>query len=67
MEKMLLYYIAHTVVTCRPNRSEPRALKRRPKNYQLLNKPRSQFHEAPHRTRYKKAKSWCNSTLSMHF
>lgn len=57
MEKMLLYYIAHTVVTRRPNRSEPRALKRRPKNYQLLNKPRQQFNEIPHRTRYKKAKS----------
>jgi hypothetical protein len=36
----------------RPNRLEPRARKRRPKNYQLLNKPRHQFREIQHRNRY---------------
>ncbi len=39
----------------RPNRSEPRAKKRRPKNYQLLNKPRRQFKEIPHRSKYVKS------------
>ena len=41
----------------RPNRSEPRARKRRPKNYQLLNKPRRLFKEIQHRNRYRKALS----------
>jgi hypothetical protein len=36
----------------RPGRREPRARKRRPKNYQLLTKPRSKFQEIPHRERY---------------
>ena len=36
----------------RPNRIEPRARKRRPKNYQLLNKPRRLFKEIQHRNRY---------------
>jgi len=36
----------------RPNRLEPRAKKRRPQNYQLLNKPRHLFKEIPHRNRY---------------
>lgn len=38
----------------RYDRSEPRARKRRPKNYQLLNKPRRQFKEIPHRSKYVK-------------
>lgn len=33
----------------RPGRHEPRARKRRPKNYQLLTSPRHQFQEAPSR------------------
>ena len=36
----LLRVIAADQVPLRPNRSEPRARKRRPKNYQLLTKPR---------------------------
>jgi len=39
----------------RPGRTEPRAVKRRPKAYPLLNKPRHQFKEIPHRSRYRKA------------
>jgi hypothetical protein len=39
----------------RPNRVEPRARKRRPKNYQLLNRPRCEFHEIIHRNKYRKA------------
>jgi hypothetical protein len=41
----------------RPNRVEPRARKRRPKNYQLLKKPRRQFKETQHRNRHAKALS----------
>ena len=33
----------------RPNWLEPRAVKRRPKPYPLLNKPRRQFQEIAHR------------------
>ncbi len=55
--ELMLYYIAADPVPHRPNRSEPRAKKRRPKNYPLLTKPRAQFKEIPHRKRYKKGKS----------
>lgn len=41
-----------------PERTEPqihpRAIKRRPKNYQLLTKPRHEFQEIPHRHKYRK-------------
>ena len=47
--------IAERVLLIRPNRSEPRATKLRPKNYQRLTKPRGVFKEVQHRTRYKKA------------
>ena len=47
--------IARDTVPNRPNRSEPRARKRRPQNYQLLTKPRQTFKEIPHRNAYKKA------------
>jgi hypothetical protein len=53
--KLMLFYIAKDKVPNRPNRLEPRAIKRRPKNYQRLTKPRSIFKETPHRTKYKKA------------
>jgi hypothetical protein len=45
----LLRTIASDLVPLRPERSEPRARKRRPKNYQLLTKPRHQMRVAPHR------------------
>jgi hypothetical protein len=48
----LLYYVAHDTLPSRPHRHEPRARKRRPKNYQLLNKPRAEFKEIKHRNRY---------------
>jgi hypothetical protein len=51
----LLQYIAQDKVPHRPNRVEPRARKRRPKNYQLLNQPRREFREIMHRNKYKKA------------
>ena len=39
----LLRTIASDLVPLRPERSEPRARKRRPKNYQLLTKPRKEI------------------------
>lgn len=43
---LLLYWIAHDLTPDRPNRLEPRAVKRRPKQYDLLNKPRHQMRQA---------------------
>jgi hypothetical protein len=54
LEKFLLRTIANDSTPHRPNRTEPRARKRRPKNYQLLTQPRRLFKETPHRNRYKK-------------
>ena len=54
MTDALLECIARDPVSLRPNRSEPRARKRRPKNYQLLNKPRHLFKEIHHRNKYTK-------------
>jgi hypothetical protein len=48
----LLLNLVRDQVPFRPYRTEPRARKRRPKPYPLLNKPRRQFKEIPHRTRY---------------
>jgi Transposase DDE domain len=48
----LLLHLARDLVPYRPNREEPRAVKRRPKPYPLLNRPRRSFHEIPHRNRY---------------
>jgi hypothetical protein len=54
MVHALLDYIALNLVPLRPDRAEPRARKRRPKQYQLLNKPRSEFKEIYHRNTYSK-------------
>ena len=51
----LLLNLVRDQVPLRPNRSEPRARKRRPKPYPLLTKPRRKFQEIPHRNRYWKA------------
>ena len=48
----LLRVIALDRVPERPGRREPRAVKRRPKPYPLLNKPRHKFKEIAHRNRY---------------
>lgn len=47
----LLACIARDLVPLRPERVEPRAKKRRPKNYQLLTKPRHRMGNLPHRNR----------------
>jgi hypothetical protein len=48
----LLHCIASSPLPHRPNRAEPRARKRRPKNYPLLTQPRHQFQDIPHRNKY---------------
>ena len=48
----LLLNLARDRVPSRPNRSEPRALKRRPKPFPLLTQPRRQFKEISHRNRH---------------
>jgi hypothetical protein len=45
----MLHAIAHDLLQIRPGRSEPRAKKRRPKNYRLLTKPRKEMPALPHR------------------
>ncbi len=54
MLELLYHYLAASVLPKRPDRNEPRAVKRRPKNYQRLTAPRKQFKECFHRNRYKK-------------
>lgn len=50
----LLAVIERDLVPQRPNRSEPRARKRRPKNYHLLTRPRRQMGNAAQRNRPRK-------------
>jgi len=45
--------IAQLRIPYRPDRSEPRAVKRRRKNYQLMNRPRPLFKEIPDRNHYR--------------
>lgn len=53
LETELLAILARDQVPERPNRKEPRALKRRPKSYPYLNRPRQRFKEIAHRSRYR--------------
>ena len=50
----LLEVIARDQVPDRPGRLEPRAVKRRPKPYDRLNRPRHLMKEIPHRNHYRK-------------
>jgi len=52
----LLLNLVRDLVPLRPNRQEPRAVKRRPKPYPLLNQPRRRFVEISHRSRYWKGR-----------
>jgi len=54
MQKRFLQYLAEQIVPERPGRREPRARKRRPKNFALLTTTRRQFKEIIHRNRYRK-------------
>jgi hypothetical protein len=49
--RRMLERIADDPVPHRPGRAQPRAKKRRPKNYQLLNKPRPEMKPSPHRNK----------------
>jgi len=44
--ELLLRWTADDLVPHRPNRVEPRAVKRRPKEYDRLNRPRHEMREA---------------------
>jgi hypothetical protein len=50
----LLLTLTRDLVPERPGRREPRAVKRRPKPYPLLTKPRGSYREILHRCRYRK-------------
>ena len=50
----LLQVIARDQVPERPNRLEPRAVKRRPKPFDRLNRPRRLMKEISHRNNYRK-------------
>jgi hypothetical protein len=50
----LLDSIAEDLLPDRPGRRQPRAVKRRPKPFPLLNRHRSKFKEIPHRGRWPK-------------
>jgi hypothetical protein len=52
MHSDLLHYLVQQRLPYRPNRLEPRARKRRPKNYPLLTAPRRKYKEIIHRNRY---------------
>ena len=48
----LLQVLASDLVPERPGRREPRAVKRRPKPFALLNRPRAEYVDIPHRNTY---------------
>lgn len=54
LHKKLLLLISEELLIIRRSRHEPRAKKRRPKNYQLMTESRHQFKETQHRNSYKK-------------
>jgi hypothetical protein len=57
MLERFLSALSALVLPDRPGRAEPRALKTRPKNYPFLNKPRHEYVEILHRSRYRKPES----------
>jgi hypothetical protein len=52
--EQFLRVVAYRRLRNRPDRNEPRALKRRQKTYQLLTGPRHEFKEIKHRSKYHK-------------
>jgi hypothetical protein len=59
-----LLNLARDLVPYRPHRSEPRAVKRRPKPFPSLTRPRRQFHAPSHPNRYWKSKPRNYRTLN---
>ncbi len=55
LREEILSVCATKVLDIRPGRQEPRAIKRRPKPFQLLTAPRHVFQEIPHKENYRKA------------
>ena len=55
LREQLIETCATKFLVIRPGRSEPRAVKRRPKPFQLLTAPRRQFREIPHKEHYRRA------------
>lgn len=53
LRQQLIDSIAGYVTPHRPGRQEPRARKRRPKNFQLLTVPRHEMKDIPHRSSYR--------------
>ena len=53
IREIMIDSIRTHIIPFRPGRSEPRCLKRRPKNYQLLTAPRHEMNEIKHRSRYR--------------
>ena len=45
--------ISNNTILQRPGRREPRCVKRRPKPYQLMTKPRHEMEEIPHKSQYR--------------
>jgi len=55
LSEQLLGILARDTLPLRPDRHEPRARKRRPKQYQLLNQPRCLMRAIPHKNRHRAA------------
>ena len=55
--QLLYRSIAGKITPYRPGRREPRAVKRRPKPYQLLTVPRHEMKEIKHRSKYRAEKA----------
>ena len=53
LKSFLIETLSTKLIKIRPYRSEPRAVKRRPKPYALLNKHRHEFVEIAHRSNYR--------------
>ncbi len=53
LQRGLFRAVAKDLLPLRPGRKEPRAIKRRPKPYPLLTKPRRQYREIAHGNRWK--------------
>jgi hypothetical protein len=65
IQRMIEFMAADLLPKRSEIRVEPRAVKRRPKNYQLMTKPRKEFKEIPHRHKYKANKIKPNESLAL--
>jgi hypothetical protein len=60
----LLEILAFDLVPLRPGRYEPRAIKRRPKPFSFLTKPRHRYRDIPHRGKHRQKKPGRKPRLS---